>query len=149
MRAPDLDLVPFASDDGNRSGNLIGLTDDGRRLLRGELQAELPEPPSPRSRRAATRPRQTTIPTDDADVPGDLCEILQRFRGELAKRESKPAYCFFTNATLVEIARRPPNNRGEFLDIPGLGAKRWDDFGTTLLDALSEWKSSGSRAVDA
>jgi len=144
-----VELVPFASNDGSRTGNLIGITAKGRRLLAGEIEPELPDPPQPRNRRGVLqpKPKPTATPVDLTDVPEELCEILQRFRGELATREGKPAYVFFSNATLVEIARRTPSSRAEFLEIPGLGEKRWDTFGPSLLAALSEWK--GNRTLGA
>jgi ATP-dependent DNA helicase RecQ len=42
------------------------------------------------------------------------------------------------DATLAEIARRRPRDLGALGEIPGIGARKLERYGTALLELLSE-----------
>ncbi|MCA8962234.1 MAG: RecQ family ATP-dependent DNA helicase, partial [Planctomycetes bacterium] len=135
-----LALADFVSADGHRRGSLVGLSDEGRRALAEEVKLELPPLPTPvpDARSRSSRGRAST-PTDEPRND-ELFELLRRFRQELSQEWGKPAYTVFSNATLEELSRRAPTSEAEFLDIHGLGEKRWDSFGRELIAKIHEWR---------
>jgi DNA helicase-2/ATP-dependent DNA helicase PcrA len=71
------------------------------------------------------------------DCPSDLDEALyDRLRGwrmEQAKALGQPAYCVFTDKTLLAIAEVRPSDEQGLSAIPGVGARKLDKFGTDVL----------------
>jgi len=72
-----------------------------------------------------------------ADCPADrdeaLYEALRSWRSERAKALSQPAYCVFTDATLVAIAEQRPQTVAALVAIPGIGQGKLDRFGEEVL----------------
>ncbi len=71
------------------------------------------------------------------DCPSDLDEALyDRLRGwrtEQAKALGQPAYCVFTDKTLLAIAEVRPSDEQGLAAIPGVGARKLDKFGADVL----------------
>ncbi|WP_435126273.1 ATP-dependent DNA helicase UvrD2 [Actinacidiphila sp. bgisy144] len=71
------------------------------------------------------------------DCPSDLDEALyDRLRGwrtEQAKALGQPAYCVFTDKTLLAIAEVRPSDEQGLAAIPGVGARKLDKFGAEVL----------------
>jgi DNA helicase-2/ATP-dependent DNA helicase PcrA len=71
------------------------------------------------------------------DCPSDmdeaLYERLREWRSEQAKRLGQPAYCIFTDKTLMAIAEAVPSTEGELAVISGVGARKLDRFGADVL----------------
>lgn len=71
------------------------------------------------------------------DCPSDLDEALyDRLRGwrmEQAKALGQPAYCVFTDKTLLAIAEVRPSDEQGLSAIPGVGARKLDKFGADVL----------------
>ncbi len=82
--------------------------------------------------------RCPTCPSDRDDA---LYEALREWRTARAKELGQPAYCVFTDATLVAIAERKPTDVAGLVAIAGIGQAKLDKFGedvlrlTTLADA--------------
>ena len=72
-----------------------------------------------------------------ADCPADrdeaLYEALRGWRSERAKGLGQPAYCVFTDATLVAIAEQRPSTVAALVAIPGIGQVKLDTFGDEVL----------------
>jgi ATP-dependent DNA helicase RecQ len=49
-----------------------------------------------------------------------------------------PAYVILHDATLAEIARRRPRDAAELADVPGIGARKLERYGTPLLELLGD-----------
>ncbi|WP_335977607.1 ATP-dependent DNA helicase UvrD2 [Streptomyces sp. CA2R106] len=86
------------------------------------------------------------------DCPSDLDEALyDRLRGwrtEQAKALGQPAYCVFTDKTLLAIAEVRPSDEQGLAAIPGVGARKLDKFGAEVLalctgDARDEVEDAG------
>ncbi len=151
---------PFQSADGQRNGSLIGITDTGLALLRGDKIPELPPLPPPSRGRARSRASSKssssksskrgagTEPRAALDSAGEaLRETLRSFRTKLAREAGKPAYTFFSNDTLEALAAEPPKSEYDFLATKGLGEKRWDKFGSDLLAIVANWRSESNSAT--
>lgn len=71
------------------------------------------------------------------DCPSDmdeaLYERLRDWRADQARELGQPAYCVFTDKTLMAIAERVPATGGELSSISGVGARKLDRFGADVL----------------
>lgn len=82
------------------------------------------------------------------DCPSDmdeaLYERLREWRAEQARALGQPAYCVFTDKTLMAIAEQLPGSGGELAAIPGVGARKLDRFGTDVLAICAGGEPGGS-----
>ncbi|MER5361564.1 ATP-dependent DNA helicase UvrD2 [Streptomyces sp. NPDC002785] len=105
-----------------------------------------PGPVAKRGRRGPARCRVCGKTLTDAgemklmrcdDCPSDmdeaLYERLRDWRAVRAKKIGQPAYCVFTDKTLMAIAEAVPGSAGELAGISGVGARKLDRFGTAVL----------------
>ncbi|MDX3077724.1 ATP-dependent DNA helicase UvrD2 [Streptomyces sp. NPDC088354] len=84
------------------------------------------------------------------DCPSDmdeaLYERLREWRVEQAKALGQPAYCVFTDKTLLAIAEVRPSTEAELSVISGVGARKLDKFGAEVL-ALCTGSGTGDEPV--
>jgi DNA helicase-2/ATP-dependent DNA helicase PcrA len=75
-----------------------------------------------------------------ADCPASYDEAvydqLIAWRVAEAKQRSLPAYCIFTDATLMAIAERNPADEEGLLAVPGVGRAKLEQYGETVLGIL-------------
>ena len=71
------------------------------------------------------------------DCPSQLNEELyarlREWRSAQAKELGQPAYCVFTDKTLLAIAEAVPSDAAELAGIPGVGRRKLDRFGAAVL----------------
>jgi len=65
-------------------------------------------------------------------------EALKRWRKEAADEAGLPAYCVFTDATLVAIAEAAPVRMEDLIKIHGLGRAKVEKYGEAVLSVLAE-----------
>lgn len=126
------------------------------RFLSGVLPARLasaPAAPRPRRSRRGTSLNATcrvcSEPLRDAaerklgrheDCPSSYdestLERLREWRKEEAGRQRVPAYCVFTDATLVALAEAKPTSTAQLFALPGLGKVKVDRYGERVLELL-------------
>ncbi|MEX0169178.1 ATP-dependent DNA helicase UvrD2 [Streptomyces sp. LMG1-1-1.1] len=80
-----------------------------------------------------------------SDMDEGLYERLRDWRAEQARELAQPAYCVFTDKTLMAIAERVPTTDGELSSISGVGVRKLDRFGA---DVLAICAGEGGRADD-
>jgi ATP-dependent DNA helicase RecQ len=127
-----------------QSGGLIGrdgddrdrlmLTDEGRRVLRGDIPFALREDvvnPKARRRRVAE-----AVAAGDADA--ELLAALKALRGAIATAQKQPAYVIFPDRTLIEIAKRRPSSLDELAGVHGVGAVKLQKYGPAFLAVIRE-----------
>ncbi|MFF9148121.1 ATP-dependent DNA helicase UvrD2 [Streptomyces sp. NPDC014861] len=68
-----------------------------------------------------------------SDMDEGLYERLRDWRADRARELGQPAYCVFTDKTLMAIAERVPGSGGELAVIAGVGARKLDRFGADVL----------------
>lgn len=73
-----------------------------------------------------------------AELDAALFEALVAWRLEESKRRSVPAYVIFTDATLQAIAELRPTSESELLRVSGVGARKLEMYGETLIEMLRE-----------
>jgi DNA helicase-2/ATP-dependent DNA helicase PcrA len=66
-----------------------------------------------------------------------LYERLRAWRLDQASAAKLPAYCIFTDATLVAIAETRPASEQDLAAIPGVGATKLDRHGSAVLEMCS------------
>ncbi|MFF1678643.1 ATP-dependent DNA helicase UvrD2 [Streptomyces sp. NPDC058256] len=68
-----------------------------------------------------------------SDMDEGLYERLREWRAVQAQRSGQPAFCVFTDKTLMAIAETVPDDEGELARIPGVGVRKLNRFGTDVL----------------
>ncbi|MDF2758259.1 MAG: uvrD2 [Thermomicrobiales bacterium] len=71
--------------------------------------------------------------------------MLREWRRQEAADQQLPAYCVFTDATLIAIAEARPRSIGELIKVQGLGPTKADRYGEHLL-AIIEAEAARTRA---
>lgn len=128
---------------GGRGAGGGGGIDRGSRAGTGGAGAEKPARPG---RRGPVRCRVCGRTLTEAgemklmrceDCPSDmdegLYERLHEWRADRAKEISQPAWCVFTDKTLMAIAERAPGSEGELVVIAGVGNRKLTRFGADVL----------------
>jgi DNA helicase-2/ATP-dependent DNA helicase PcrA len=122
------------------------------RFLNGlspQTQADLTPKGSRRNRGPASRCRicnnQLTTPaaimlrrceTCAADIDDELLLQLKDWRLRTAKEMNVPAYVVFTDNTLIAIAELLPTDDAALVAIPGIGARKLEQFGPDVLELV-------------
>ncbi|EUA33557.1 HRDC domain protein [Mycobacterium xenopi 3993] len=72
--------------------------------------------------------------------PGDVDEVLLQRLKDWRLRTSKdmnvPAYIVFTDNTLLAIAEMRPTDEAALVAIPGIGARKLEQFGPDVLQLV-------------
>ncbi len=101
-------------------------------------------PVGDRSREAAERKIGRHL-----DCPATFDErtmaMLREWRRQEAADQQLPAYCVFTDATLIAIAEARPHSIAELIKVQGLGPTKADKYGEHLL-AIMEAEADRTRA---
>ncbi|MEV0173379.1 ATP-dependent DNA helicase UvrD2 [Streptomyces sp. NPDC050803] len=69
-----------------------------------------------------------------SDMDEGLYERLREWRAVQAKRSGQPAFCVFTDKTLMAIAEATPDDENELARIPGVGLRKLNRYGAEVLD---------------
>ena len=115
----------------------LGITEKGDALLRGDDSFRYRQDTvrrAPRGgRKAAAREPAADLSVDEAALLGKLKEL----RLSLARQRGVPAYVVFGDRSLMDMARRAPQNREEFAEINGVGAVKLKDFAAPFLEVIA------------
>jgi DNA helicase-2/ATP-dependent DNA helicase PcrA len=68
-----------------------------------------------------------------SDMDEGLYERLREWRAVQAERSGQPAFCVFTDKTLMAIAETVPDDERELARIPGVGVRKLNRFGADVL----------------
>ena len=75
-------------------------------------------------------------------VDHDLFDVLRALRLRIARDRGVPPYVIFHDTTLRELARLKPRSIDELRHVYGVGAKKADDLGETVIDAIRAYGGS-------
>jgi len=109
------------------------VTDDGRKVLRGEAPFALREDVVAKKPR---REKRAPAPAGDADA--NLLAALKALRGALAKAQKQPAYVVFPDRTLIEMAAMKPRSLDDMAGVHGVGAAKLKKYGRAFLALIHE-----------
>jgi ATP-dependent DNA helicase RecQ len=118
--------------------NVLTITEEGSRLLKGEatprlLQSQRPDP----KEAAPARPR--TDPESWEGVDRTLFELLRNERLAAAREKGLPPYMVFSDATLRDLARRRPSNADALLEVYGVGNLKAKNYGERFLERIAAY----------
>jgi ATP-dependent DNA helicase RecQ len=128
--------------------NVLGMTDAGRGVLKGEGAPQLLKPAKPA--RGERRSRGGAAGDESWEgVDRDLFERLRELRTELARERGVPPYVVFGDAALRDMARRRPSTLSAFVEVRGVGEKKRDEYGSLFVEAIVEYCTGAGVPVDA
>jgi DNA helicase II / ATP-dependent DNA helicase PcrA len=73
-----------------------------------------------------------------ADIDDELLLALKDWRLRTAKEMNVPAYVVFTDNTLIAIAELLPTDDAALVAIPGIGARKLEQFGPDVLELVRD-----------
>ncbi len=82
-----------------------------------------------------------------SDMDEGLYERLREWRAVQSKEQGLPAYCVFTDKTLMAIAEAAPSEGGELSMISGVGGRKLERYGADVL-AICAGQEPGSAESD-
>lgn len=83
-----------------------------------------------------------------SDMDEALYERLRDWRADQAKELGQPAYCVFTDKTLMAIAEAVPGSEGELAQISGVGGRKLERFGVDVLAICAGQEVGGGDEED-
>ncbi len=118
----------------------LRLTEAARPILRGEHRVEM-------RRHVEARPVRTTRARIARTASGltpdaNLLARLKEWRWEEARRQGVPAYVILHDVTLAEIAQRAPRDVEALGGITGIGQKRLERYGASLIGIVQGQRAS-------
>lgn len=119
----------------------IGIGKKGMDFLRNRESLTLTKAPNATVEKAGTKAKRAGFVACDEG----LFERLRSLRKRLADERDVPPYVIFGDQTLRYIARSYPESTDEFLEIPGVGAKKLADFGDQFLAEVGSWLKENER----
>lgn len=83
-----------------------------------------------------------------SDMDEGLYERLREWRAVQAQRSGQPAFCVFTDKTLMAIAEAATDDEGELARIPGVGVRKFNRFGADVLAICAGQEPAGGGEGD-
>ena len=74
------------------------------------------------------------------DVDSKLLAALKLVRKEIAQKASVPAFVVFSDATLIDMSRRKPTIKDEFLEVSGVGEVKYKRYGEAFMETIRKFK---------
>ena len=116
--------------------NILEVTPEGRKVLKGETEPRLLTPSKGKS---TTKRERRSVAEDSWDnVDRTVFDTLRDLRREIALERGVPPYIVFSDATLRLFAREKPSTLEEMRQIKGVGDKKLKAYGETFLEAMLE-----------
>ncbi len=109
------------------------VTEEGRRVLRGEAPFALREDIAGKKPR-----REKRAPAAPGDADADLLAALKALRGAVARARNQPAYVVFPDRSLFEMAKERPRTLDDFAAIHGVGAAKLQKYGAAFLAVIRD-----------
>jgi len=151
-------LVEIRDDAFERDGKVIrfrrvrttdrGRTHDALETVRVPVSPELGLPDAkparrrrPKKKEVEDRPFHQTVvemPESASDASPELIAALREWRLAEARRRRVPAFRILSNRSLTAIAETRPLDEAGLLRIHGMGSKRLEKFGQTILQIVRE-----------
>jgi ATP-dependent DNA helicase RecQ len=118
----------------------VELTEKSRPLLRGEesliaRKYRKPEKSASTSRSGKGRKLKTELRAIDEE----LFEALRECRTELANEQGVPSFVIFSDASLIEMAKKRPHTDETFKFINGVGDMKLERYGEQFMDVIREY----------
>ena len=116
---------------------VLALTQKGAAVLSGERTVILRSDPERAVRTVRVKDRDR-IESEIADRDQALFQVLREWRASESKAQAVPAYVVFSDATLRALATLRPRTLDAMTEIGGIGTKKRDTYGPSLLELIAE-----------
>lgn len=110
--------------------NVLEVTQEGRRLLRGEVTPRLSKP------KRDSKKKSSAEADSWEGVDRDLFETLRQKRLAKAQAKKLQPYMIFGDAALRDMARLRPSSLDGFLMVRGVGEKKCADYGEEFVQCI-------------
>lgn len=119
---------------------ILALTDTSKQILKGEnkfylKQDRIEETLSNKKEKT----KKTKRSTGASEASNKLYESLVILRKGIADQKHIPAYLIFSNATLSEMAEESPKTKDAFLEIKGVGEKKYETYGEIFIAEIRRY----------
>ena len=84
------------------------------------------------------------MPEISTDPTEQLVEQLKAVRRQVAAKAGVAAYLVFSDASLVDMARRRPSTPEQFLEVNGVGERKAVKYGRQFLAAIRKFEGLGA-----
>jgi ATP-dependent DNA helicase RecQ len=122
--------------------NVLSVTEEGRRLLRGEVTPRLLKP-------AAHKKKEAKVAAVSWEgVDRGMFEELRALRRHWATQRGVPPFVIFSDTTLRSLARCRPTTPERLLAVHGIGQAKATEFGGELLAAIAEYSREHDLPMD-
>jgi ATP-dependent DNA helicase RecQ len=112
--------------------SVLKLTQDAIEILKSQKMVDI------KSSRMQINTKEKVIKQEkEFDYDEELFERLRIKRSELASELGVPAYIIFSDKTLKHLADDMPTNEEEMLEVNGIGAKKYSQFGEEFLAVIN------------
>ncbi len=124
----------------------LGLTDAGRRVLLARQPVFIAAmTPTEKAEAVLAEKKPQVKRAGGIQCDEGLFAQLRAVRKRLADERAVPPYVVFSDVALRWMARRYPQSTQDFLNIPGVGARKLADFGREFMDTVAAWLRSNPR----
>lgn len=86
-----------------------------------------------------SKPVKREVESLDANQQ-ELFEELRQLRLELAREHRLAPFMIFSDRTLKDMAVRLPGTKKEFLEVHGVGEKKWEEYGSLFMERITAWE---------
>jgi len=118
----------------------VELTEKSRPLLRGEETLIARKYRKPEKTKSANKGAK--LKGELRSVDEELFEALRECRTELANEQGVPSFVIFSDASLIEMARKRPHTDETFRYINGVGDMKLERYGKQFMDVIGEYPLS-------
>ncbi len=87
--------------------------------------------------RAAHQHSKITAKKTLSERDAELLSRLKAKRMDIARSLGKPAFIVFSDATLIDMAQKRPDNPDAMLDVSGVGTVKYEKFGPAFLELIN------------
>jgi len=108
-------------------------------VLRGERSVQMAAPALAPKGRAKGKGATAAAPASGDPAEDALFEELRALRKRIATDHGVPPYVVFNDASLRAMARNRPTSQDAFAAIPGVGARKLEEYGSDFTALIREW----------
>ena len=117
----------------------LELTQKSRPLLRGEIKLMARKYQRPASASASRKTKSSQAKAELRTMDAELFAALRDLRSELANEQGVPPYVIFSDASLIEMARKRPQTKDTFRFISGVGEMKLARYGEQFMAVIREY----------
>ena len=120
--------------------SVLALTEDGRKLLRGERAPVLAKPLVAVKKKDIARRRTEKKEKEWAGVDRDLFQALRKKRAQIAAQKGVPAFIIFGDKSLQDMALIKPETPMAFATVFGVGEMKLRLYSDIFIEVIKQYR---------